>query len=228
MSVAVVGLCLLLGGGATAHAAKWDPVDPADLAAKESMAFPGADAEVLLSTYRMEERGNLMAGGRPMDMIDPAQMETDRFFRAKFYTAAAAAHCGKIVATYPLAQDVNEVAARVLHPDGTSSELSEGDIVRSEGRASDGSDARRLTFAFPGLGAGDIVEFQLRTVLDKKYKTRFYAMTSIPAIFPKSRCRCASSDSRTLIMWAASFARARGPIAHRGPTFPGPTAPMPR
>jgi len=185
VQTAALGLGLLLAAASAAHAAKWDPVDPADLAAKESMAFPGADAEVLLSTYRMEERGNLMAGGRPMDMIDPAQMETDRFFRAKFYTDAAAARCGRIVATYPLAQDVNEVAARVLHPDGTSSELSDGDIGRSEGNGSDGSAVRRLTFAFPGLGVGDIVEFHLRTVLDKKYKTQFYEMTSIRAIYPQ-------------------------------------------
>ncbi len=120
-----------------------------------------------------------------MDMIEPAQMETERFFRAKIYSAAGAARFGMIEATCPEGQDVSDVAARVLHPDGTSRELSEDEIGRGEVIGANGVPVRRLRFALPTANAGDIFEFRLRTIKDKKHQRSFYAMTSIPAIFPQ-------------------------------------------
>ncbi len=178
----LAGLC---AGPTGARAAKWEPVAPADLEAKESAAFPGADAEVLLSTYRVEERGDLMPGGRPMDMIEPAQMETERFFRAKIYTAAAAARLGAIEAIYPMEQEVSDVAARVLHPDGTSRELSAEEIENCDTIGANGAPVRRLKFRLPSPSPGDMFEFRLRTIKDKKHHSRFYEMTPIRALHPQ-------------------------------------------
>ncbi|MBK8475745.1 MAG: hypothetical protein IPL39_05385 [Opitutaceae bacterium] len=101
-------LCgLLFAVGSLGRAAKWDLVPAADLAAKESTAFPGADAEILLAEQTQRLIGGLMAfpsaGG---GIQGPGSMATgghgtfmnpgdgravlENFVRLKIYTANGA------------------------------------------------------------------------------------------------------------------------------------------
>jgi hypothetical protein len=154
---ALVG-CLLLPGGA-AQAARWDPVDPKDLAATDSTAMPGVDAEILLSTHRLDSRGATKFGDNE---IGVASTETDDFIRAKVYTRKGVEDQGKFSIEFPDESSLRHPEARVVKPDGTSVELKNEDIFETVVAKVGGDRWKKVSFAFPNLAPGDVVEYRWR------------------------------------------------------------------
>ncbi len=169
--VAALALGLLLA--VPAHAARWKPVDPKDLAATDSTSMPGVDAEILLSTQELSERATLSAEG--------ASAETENFVRAKVYTHKGVEEQGKFTIEYPDTVAVNRPEARVVKPDGSSSELKNEDIFETVVVKQGGDRWKRTSFAFPNLAPGDVVEYRWKSRRDGSFFVQvFFCQERVP------------------------------------------------
>jgi hypothetical protein len=170
VQAAALGLGLLLCAASAARAAKWNPVPAADLAAKESMAFPGADAEILLSEHEVESSTTIFSSGVAAGTraFGGARSMTDTVswhrVRAKVHTARGVTDLGKVRVGDENFGAVSSVEARVVKPDGRSRELGKADIFDGK---SGGAPSNLATIVFPGLGPGDVVEYRWRQQVDR-------------------------------------------------------------
>lgn len=177
---AILGLLLMLGGVPPARAAKWTPVSPADLALTASAAGPGADVEILLSEHQVDQTGtNIAVAGAPE--TGEEGMITQDFVRAKIFTAKGVEDQGKLSIEYPSNTQIRRPEARVVKPDGTSIELTKADFYESVVAKVAGEKWKKLTWAFPNLAAGDIVEYRWNTYSKGAYwYTWFYCQEKFP------------------------------------------------
>ena len=148
----VLGLVFLLGGALPVSAAKWDPIAPADLVAKESVSCPGADAEILRAEVSVTESGG--------------ETQTDEYIRAKIYTAKGVEEQGKFSVEYPTGARVRRPEARLVKPDGTSTELAKADYFETVSAKVAGVKWKKIAFTFPNLAPGDIIEYRWTTFQD--------------------------------------------------------------
>ena len=131
------------------HAAeRWETIDPVDLAAKDSVSTPGADLECLFWRCSLED--------------EPEGAFFRYEIRAKIYTARGVENAGLLHIDRLAGTLLSRLAARVVKPDGTSVELKKTDFVESK-LAKLGKDMwLRISFAFPGIEPGDVVEYRWR------------------------------------------------------------------
>jgi hypothetical protein len=125
---------------------KWDPIDSAELAARDSTANPGVDAEILFSQHTIED--NLS------DLI------IRHYLRAKVFTRRGVEDRGKSRIVGGTDNSIEAVAARVLKADGAVIELKKADTLRSTVVIFGDEKVPQVAFAFPNLTPGDIVEYQ--------------------------------------------------------------------
>jgi hypothetical protein len=144
----IVLLALLLAAGTGLLTAKenWDPVAPADLAATECKAYPGADAEVLFERLVLSR-------------ADKGQLER-HYIRYKLYTTKGIEDSGNYDIEYDSSKSVSNLIARVIKPDGSSQEYGWKDFTESVAVKYAGAKIKKLSIALPNLSAGDIVEMQ--------------------------------------------------------------------
>jgi hypothetical protein len=174
-SIGLTIFVLALAGSTQALAAKWEPVAPADLAAKDSVSFPGTDVEILLSTHVLSERAPTLLGGQMTIGRTELVLVTDNFVRAKIYTGKGVEDQGKLRVQYLSTSWLTGKEARVVKPDGTSTELKKADIVESVlAKGEDGESWKQLTFIFPGLEAGDVVEYRWTEQLEGEIWLKHY------------------------------------------------------
>ncbi len=148
-SGAIFGLCLLLGGVTTAHAAKWEPVASADLAAKESAWSPGAAAEVLLSSHELSQTAN--------------GSHVEQYFRVKIYTQTGVELVSKRAVDADENEIISGVAGRVVKPDGRIVELTKEHIFETVEAKVGSAKRTRTSLAFPDLEVGDVVEYRWKS-----------------------------------------------------------------
>ncbi|MBE2215779.1 MAG: DUF3857 and transglutaminase domain-containing protein [Opitutaceae bacterium] len=164
---ALAGLFLALAAAAGA-AVKWDPIDPADLAAKDSTLSPGADAEVIFVRQELEEKSWFEA-------------ETEVYLRAKVYTQKGVETYGRFEIPSFGTSKVSNVAGRVIKPDGTIHELKKDDIQQSTVRKTRTLKLKVTRAALPNLEAGDVVEYRWRVAGQSTYFARWtYVQGTVP------------------------------------------------
>ena len=154
--VLVLFSCALLTGGPgprpAAAADEWQPINPADLAMKDSPDSPGADAIYL---YRGDDEDDI-AG---WDQL---------YYRMKIFTEKGKDHAD-IEIPYLHAGDLNfkitDIRARSIHPDGR--------IVDWTGKPMDkllikerGLKVLARTFSIPDVEVGSIIEYKYRRTWD--------------------------------------------------------------
>lgn len=145
LRVALVGLCLTLVVAAGA-AVNWDPINPADLAAKDSTTNPGADAEILFERHELSGKDN----------------ESLAYVRAKIYTARGVEMFGRVEVPATAYGTTPDVQARVLKTDGSIHEIRKEDIFTTTVWKTKFSKQKVTRVAFPNLAPGDIVEYRWR------------------------------------------------------------------
>jgi hypothetical protein len=152
-------LCFLAAGGPSARADKRDALAPADLAAKDSSAFPGTDAEILISTHIIEETSpNVVMAKLQMG---EEMLRTENFVRAKVYTSKGVADQGKFRIEFGDSHKVVGIEAMVVKPDGTRVELKKSDFFESVmSKTKREGKWKQITFVFPGLEPGDVIEYR--------------------------------------------------------------------
>ena len=178
-TLALIALGLGLTIPSTGYAAKWNPVDPADLASKDSSSFPGTDVEILLSTHVMNERGESTG----MSGIQFSHMLTiENYVKAKVYTAKGVQDQGKLGIRYLDKSQVANTEARVVKPNGTVTLLKKDDMIKNVlAKDKEGVTWNQITFVFPGLEAGDVVEYRwTEQIEDEVWLKFFYCQDLVP------------------------------------------------
>ena len=151
---AALTLAVLAGlpGARRATADDWLPINPADLAAKDSPEKPGAHAIYL---YREDTR-------------DDTQNRDDFYNRIKIFTEE-----GKKYADVEIPYDrdvfyVTNVRARTIHPDGRvvewNAKLLDKTLLKARGYK-----VLEKTFTLPEVEAGCIIEYRYRKSLNAEY-----------------------------------------------------------
>ena len=141
-----LSLALAVAAGA---APKWDPIDPADLAATDSTVSPGTDVEILFKRQTLEEGAWYSA-------------ESRIYVRAKIYTVKGVEMYGKFEVSSREWGTVYDVQARVIKQDGSIHEVKKEDIYKTTAWKSKLSKETVTRVAFPNLAPGDVVEYQWR------------------------------------------------------------------
>lgn len=140
----------------------WEPVSPADLAATRSPNSPEADSEVLFSHVT----------------LDYAHSTTVRrnHIRAKIYTTRGVDHASVFSIEYTKYTPAYEIAARIVRPDGTVTELTKNDFRESTAYKYLGYDGKRISFTFPNLQPGDLIEYRWTEDFDRWAYASYYIL----------------------------------------------------
>lgn len=142
-------LCLTAGIFATDDPIEWRPVSPAELAMDKPVVDPDADAEAIFWEVRLDDKNR-------------KKLYYEHYVRIKIFTERGRETYSKIDIKYLDNTKVENIAARVIRPDGSitsvsASEFFERDIVKTRRFK-----VKAKSFAVPGVEPGVIIEYQYR------------------------------------------------------------------
>ena len=198
-AAAVLVLGLFLCGGPAARAARWEPVPAADLAATDSEGFPGTDVEILLSRHQMEEHVVSKRGFN--QEVGEDKLVTENFVRAKVYTAKGVEDMGKYSIEFESSRRATGIEARVVKKDGTALELKKSDVFETVlKKTRNKGERRQITFVFPNLEPGDVVEYRWTEKLaDELWVEMFFCQEKVPV--REYHFQVAEMQSRGTVRW---------------------------
>jgi hypothetical protein len=130
----------------------WQPVSPADLAAKDSKENPGAHAIYL---YRE-------------DIRDDTLSHDDFYERIKIFTEEGKKYADVEIPYFGDAYTITGVRARTIHPDGSIVEWT-GKTLDKTIVKSHGFKVQEKTFTLPNVEVGSIIEYKYRKSLNGQY-----------------------------------------------------------
>jgi hypothetical protein len=133
-------------GAISLFAADWHPVDPADLALKQSKTDPNADAEGLFREVRIanEQHG-----------VNYANNTVSEYVRIKIFTERGK-DFANVQIPYFLHSNIFNVEGRTIHPDGSIVELSK-DSIFDKVLQKRGFNIKMVSFALPAVQPGSII-----------------------------------------------------------------------
>jgi hypothetical protein len=129
----------------------WRPVSPAELQMKTPQVEPDADAEAIFWEVRLDDK---KAG----------KLSYNHYVRVKIFTERGRERFSKFDIPFLKGKKVENVAARVIKPDGSIVELQPGDIFEREIVRSGNIKIKAKSFAVPAIEPGVIVEYQYKEV----------------------------------------------------------------
>lgn len=155
-------------------AVDWSPIDPADLALKQSRTDPNADAEALFREVRVlnEQRG-----------FSYAKNLLSEYVRLKIFTDRGLKF-GDVQIPYFRDQSVFDVQGRTIHPDGSIVELGK-DSVFEKVIEKRGFKTRVVSFAMPAVQPGSIIEF--RFTKNEGERSFRYRQLEVQSLYPVDR-----------------------------------------
>jgi hypothetical protein len=149
----MAALALSLAAAGSTQAADWKPIDPAVLALKQPRVEKGADAEAVFWDVRVEDDES---SGSPRALLR-------QYLRNKIFTDRGRQQHSQVDLEFS-GSDVTfgEVAARTIKADGTILEVKGEDIHTRTLAHQAGEKVRGVSFAFPGVEPGAVVEYTWR------------------------------------------------------------------
>jgi Domain of Unknown Function with PDB structure (DUF3857) len=150
----ILFVCAIFATPAFAGDNDWRPVEPTELALKNSTVEPGADAEALFWEVRLLDE---VDGGTPRTVLR-------HYVRIKIFTERGRESQSKIDIPYLANWKITDVAARTITPDNRIIELKKEDVFDRSIVRSSGLKIKAKSFALPGVEAGAIVEYRWREV----------------------------------------------------------------
>jgi len=147
-----LGISFLFCFAVDSHAQKkdesiWRPVTPAELEQKTPKVEPDADAEAIFWEVRVDDK---KAG----------KLSYRHYVRVKIFTERGRERFSKMDIPFMKGKKVEDVAARVIKPDGSVVELKETDIFDRDIAKAGKVRVQAKSFAVPGIEPGVIVEYQ--------------------------------------------------------------------
>ncbi len=150
-----LSLCFLLifASSLLAQDKDWQPIMPAEMAAKTSVVEPNADAEALFWEVRVDDSAQSELGLR-------------HYVRIKIFTEKGRDDFSKRDIVYLKGTKIKDVEAKVTKPDGSVIYLDKNDVLEREIVKANGFKVRAKSFALPGLEPGSILEYRYKEVID--------------------------------------------------------------
>lgn len=141
---------IAVGSAAIASAqVEWRPVIQAELDQKAPKVEPDADAEAIFWDVQLDDK-------------ERKRLYYNHYVRVKIYTERGRERFAKLDIVFSKDKTVEDVAARVIKPDGSIIVLTPGDIFERELVRAGKNVVRAKSFAVPGIEPGVIVEYQYR------------------------------------------------------------------
>lgn len=135
----------------TALAQDWRPIDPADLAHKAPVVEKDADAEAIFWEVRVDDS-------------DPSELSLRNYIRIKVFNDRGRESQSKVDLPYLGSNKIKDIAARVIKPDGTITELKKDDVFDRTIVKLSGLKFKTKSFALAGVEPGSIIEYRWREV----------------------------------------------------------------
>jgi hypothetical protein len=154
--VLLVTLLMATAPGPAGHAAKWDPVDPKELALTTSVVEKDADAEALMWDIRVSDQ-------RTGDLV---QTVFSHYVRIKIFTDRGRDAQSRVDIPLVGAARVMDVEGRSVKRDGTFAELKGSDVFQRDLIKASGVKVRAASFVLPAVETGGIVEYRWREFHD--------------------------------------------------------------
>lgn len=147
----------------------WREITQAELQMKTPKVEPDADAEAIFWEVWLDDK----KGGK---------LFYNHYVRVKIFTERGREKFSKFDIPFTKGKKVEEVAARVIKPDGTISELQPSDIFEREILKAGKVSIKAKSFAVPGIEPGVIVEYQYKETFkgDSANNERLFFQRDIP------------------------------------------------
>lgn len=129
------------------NASIWRPVSQAELDMKTPKVEPDADAEAIFWEVRVDDKKY-------------GKLSYRHYVRVKIFTERGRERFSKMDIPFTKGKKVEDVAARVIKPDGTIVELKQTDIFDRDIAKAGKVRVQAKSFAVPGIEPGVIVEYQ--------------------------------------------------------------------
>lgn len=129
----------------------WKPVTPMELQIKTPQVEPDADAEAIFWEVRLDDK-------------KANKLSYKHYVRVKIFTERGRDKFSKLDIPFLKGKKVEDVAARVIKPDGTIIPLLQSDIFEREIITTRRIKIKAKSFAVPGIEPGVIVEYQYREI----------------------------------------------------------------
>ncbi|NNE65080.1 MAG: DUF3857 and transglutaminase domain-containing protein [Pyrinomonadaceae bacterium] len=134
---------------AASETIQWKPVTPAELSMREPVVDKDADAEAIFWEVRLDDKSR-------------KKLYYEHYVRVKIFTERGRERFAKMDIPYTKRMKVENIAARVIKPDGSITNVSASEIFDREIIKSKRLKIRAKSFAVPGIEPGVIVEYQYR------------------------------------------------------------------
>lgn len=147
----------------------WRPVPPEQLAMKTPLVEADADAEAIFWEVWLDNQKR-------------KKLFYAHYVRVKIFTERGRERFSKFDIPFTKGRSVEEVAARVIKPDGTIIELQPSDIFERDILTIGKVKVRAKSFAVPGIEPGVIVEYKYKEILknDSAHGERLFFQRDIP------------------------------------------------
>jgi hypothetical protein len=196
-AVVFLWVALSLPPGSVTCAAKWDPVDPKELAATTPSVEKDADAEVLLWDVSVADE---RIGG-------DLQTVFSHYVRIKIYTDRGRDAQSRVEIPIVGSARVREVEGRSIRRDGSSTELKKSDIFERDLIKAGGLKLRATSFVLPAVETGGLVEYRWREIHDNSlsHNLRLPLSRDIPVQLVKYHIAPLVGSSELLAMRGQPF-----------------------
>jgi transglutaminase-like putative cysteine protease len=128
---------------------EWKPVDPSELALAAPVVEKDADAEALFWEVYVDESR-------------PYVLSLKHYLRIKVFNERGRDSQSKVEIPYFSYDKIDDIAARVIKPDGSIVELKKGDVFDRTVVKASGIKVKVKSFALPGVEPGSIIEYRWR------------------------------------------------------------------
>ena len=129
----------------------WRPITPEELQMKTPRVEPDADAEAIFWDIRLDDK-------------KLSSIYYEHYVRVKIFTARGQERFSKFDIPFAKGKTIEDIAARVIRPDGTIITLEPKDIFEREIVKAGKIKVMAKSFAVPGIEPGVIVEYRYREI----------------------------------------------------------------
>jgi hypothetical protein len=162
-------MCTAILGSGNLHAVDWAPVTPAELALKQAVVEPGAEAEAFFWEVRLKDE--LDSGGRTV---------YQHYIRIKIFTEQGRDTHGTVELSYSDDSKVKDIEGRTIKADGTILLLKKDAVFERELAKSRGLKLKAKSFVLPGVEPGSIVEYRWKEERPFRFYRRLQCQKSFP------------------------------------------------
>jgi hypothetical protein len=145
-------ICLFAASATAQVGNEWRAVSPAELEMKAPQVEPDADAEAIFWEVQLDDKKR-------------KKLSYNHYVRVKIFTERGRERFSKFDIPFYKGRKVEEVAARVVKPDGTTVELKPEDVFEREIIKAGKVRIQAKSFAVPGIEPGVIVEYRYKEVV---------------------------------------------------------------